>query len=54
MIDQGGGGRIINITSIAGPISNMRDAAYTSAKGGLAALTRALAAELGSHGITVN
>ena len=54
MIDQGGGGRIINITSIAGPISNLRDAAYTSAKGGLASLTRARAAELGSHGITVN
>ena len=54
MIDQGGGGRIINITSIAGPISNLRDAAYTSAKGGLASLTRALAAELGAHGITVN
>ena len=46
--------RIINITSIAGPISNLRDAAYTSAKGGLASLTRALAAELGAHGITVN
>ncbi len=54
MIAQGGAGRIINITSIAGPISNARDAAYTSAKGGLAALTRALAAELGRHGITVN
>lgn len=49
-----GGGRIINITSIAGPISNTGDAAYTMAKGGLAALTRALAAELGVHGITVN
>ncbi len=54
MIAQGGAGRIINITSIAGPISNDRDAAYTSAKGGLASLTRALAAELGRHGITVN
>jgi len=53
MIDQGGG-RIINITSIAGPISNAGDAAYTAAKGGLDALTRALAAELGPHGITVN
>lgn len=49
-----GRGRIINITSIAGPISNAGDAAYTMAKGGLAALTRALAAELGPHGITVN
>lgn len=48
------GGRIINTTSIAGPIARAGDAAYTSAKGGLAALTRALAAELGPLGITVN
>jgi gluconate 5-dehydrogenase len=54
MIAAGKGGRIINVTSIAGPIANVNDAAYTSAKGGLAALTRALAAELGAHGITVN
>lgn len=49
-----GGGRIINITSIAGPIARAGDAGYTGAKGGLAALTRALAAELGPRGITVN
>ena len=48
------GGRIINITSIAGPIARSGDAAYTATKGGLAALTRSLAAELGSAGITVN
>lgn len=48
------GGRIINITSIAGPIARGGDAAYTAAKGGLDALTRALAAELGPRGITVN
>jgi gluconate 5-dehydrogenase len=54
MIAKAQGGRIINITSIAGPIANDRDAVYTTAKGGLAALTRALAAELGQHGITVN
>ncbi len=53
MIGQGGG-RIINITSIAGPIAAAGDAAYVAAKGGLEALTRALAAELGPHGITVN
>lgn len=47
-------GRIINITSIAGPIARSGDAAYTTAKGGLEALTRALAAELGPDGITVN
>lgn len=54
MITNACGGRIVNITSIAGPIANEGDAAYTAAKGGLAALTRALAAELGTHGITVN
>ena len=49
-----GGGRIVNVTSIAGPIARAGDAAYTAAKGGLDALTRALAAELGPDGITVN
>jgi len=48
------GGRILNITSIAGPIARSGDAAYTASKGGLEALTRALAAELGPRGITVN
>ena len=48
------GGRIINVTSIAGQIARSGDAAYTMAKGGLDALTRALAAELGSRDITVN
>lgn len=54
MITNAQGGRIINITSIAASIANDGDAVYTTAKGGLAALTRALAAELGQHGITVN
>ncbi len=48
-----GGGRIINITSIAADIAR-GDVLYTASKGGLAALTRALAAELGGQGITVN
>jgi gluconate 5-dehydrogenase len=47
-------GRIINMTSIAGPLAGPGDTPYTAAKGGLEALTRALAAELGPHGITVN
>lgn len=54
MVARGAGGRIINIASIAGPLSRAGDAAYTTAKGGLAAFTRALAADLGAHGITVN
>lgn len=48
-----GYGRIINITSIAAEIAR-GDVLYTASKGGLAALTRALAAELGPEGITVN
>ncbi|MEH2090798.1 SDR family oxidoreductase [Nostoc sp.] len=49
-----GEGRIINITSIAGQLAGAGDAVYTTAKGGLEALTRTLAAELGAFGITVN
>ncbi len=47
-------GRLIMVTSIAGPLSRSGDAAYTASKGGLAALTRSLAAEYGPHGITAN
>jgi gluconate 5-dehydrogenase len=54
MIERGEGGRIINITSIAGPIAGPDDTPYTASKAGLEGLTRALAAELGRHGITVN
>ncbi|NVK19802.1 MAG: SDR family oxidoreductase [Methylocystaceae bacterium] len=48
------GGRIINVTSIAGTIARSGDAIYTASKAGLTGLTRALAAELGPHGINVN
>lgn len=48
-----GHGAILNISSIAGQIAR-GDAAYTASKGGLDALTRALAAELGPDGIRVN
>jgi gluconate 5-dehydrogenase len=54
MVSHQRAGRIINITSIAGPISRASDAIYTTAKGGLAAMTRALAADFGQYGITVN
>ena len=47
-------GRIILMTSIAGPFAHRGDTAYTTAKGGLAGLTKALAVELGPHNVTVN
>jgi len=48
------GGRIINVTSIAGDIARAGDAIYSASKAGLTGLTRALAAELGPRGINVN
>jgi gluconate 5-dehydrogenase len=54
LMTRQGGGRIIMVTSIAGPRARIGDAAYIAAKGGLEALTRAFAAELGPRGITVN
>ena len=47
-------GRIINISSIMNHVSRPLLTSYTSAKGGVAALTRALAADLGGTGVTVN
>jgi gluconate 5-dehydrogenase len=49
-----GRGRIIFVTSIAGPLGRAYDAAYIAAKGGLAAFARALAVEFGPEGITTN
>ena len=47
-------GRIINITSVVGAAGNPGQANYAAAKAGVAGMTRALARELGSRGITVN
>ncbi len=54
MIERGGGGRIINITSIMGQVGFYYRAAYCSAKAGLANLTRVLAVEWAKHNINVN
>ena len=47
-------GRLINITSVVGAAGNPGQANYAAAKAGVAGMTRALAQELGSRGITVN
>lgn len=47
-------GRIVNITSVAGIAGNPGQANYASAKAGLIGLTKTVAKELGSRGITCN
>jgi gluconate 5-dehydrogenase len=47
-------GRIINVASIMGTVARPTIPAYVSSKGGLEAMTKALAVELGPIGITVN
>ena len=47
-------GRIIHITSVVGASGNPGQANYAAAKAGVAGMSRSLARELGSRGITVN
>jgi 3-oxoacyl-[acyl-carrier protein] reductase len=47
-------GRIVNITSVVGLVGNPGQANYASAKAGLIGLTKSMAKEVGSRGITVN
>jgi NAD(P)-dependent dehydrogenase (short-subunit alcohol dehydrogenase family) len=49
-----GGGRIVNIGSTSGFTGRSRAIAYSAAKGGVANLTRAMAAQLAPHKIRVN
>jgi NAD(P)-dependent dehydrogenase (short-subunit alcohol dehydrogenase family) len=54
MLERGGGGSIINISSIASAIAIPGLGAYSAAKGGVNQLTRVMAVDLATHGIRVN
>src|SRR5271154_1136043 len=53
MIKQGGGGRIINITSVHEDWPMPGNTAYCLSKGGMRMLTRTAGVELAAHGVTV-
>jgi len=54
LIEQGEGGAIINISSIAGKALPPNTAAYAASKAGIQALTASMAREVGRYGIRVN
>ena len=54
MIQQGNGGRIVNIASTAANNARYAGGAYCAAKAGVVQLTKVLALELGEYDITVN
>jgi gluconate 5-dehydrogenase len=54
MIKRGKGGKVINIGSLTSEVARATVAPYTTAKGGIKFLTRALAAEWAEHDIQAN
>jgi NAD(P)-dependent dehydrogenase (short-subunit alcohol dehydrogenase family) len=54
MREQDGGGSIVNIASTRATMSEPNSEAYAATKGGIVAITHALAASLSEHHITVN
>ena len=54
MVEQGRGGRIVNVTSVHEHVPLPDGAAYVTAKHALGGLTKQMAFELGEHGILVN
>jgi NAD(P)-dependent dehydrogenase (short-subunit alcohol dehydrogenase family) len=54
MVDRGGGGRVVNVSSSSAYRGEMAPLAYAASKAGVVALTRIAAAELGPYGVNVN
>ncbi len=54
MVEQGRGGRIVNVTSVHEMTPIMGGSTYCASKGALGLLTKVMALELACHGITVN
>jgi NAD(P)-dependent dehydrogenase (short-subunit alcohol dehydrogenase family) len=54
LIEQGRGGSIVNISSIAGKALPPNTAAYAASKAGLQALTASMAQEMGKYAVRVN
>jgi NAD(P)-dependent dehydrogenase (short-subunit alcohol dehydrogenase family) len=54
LMKRGGGGSIVNVTSIGSALGFPGNPGYVAAKGGLSALTRALAMDFAADGIRVN
>jgi len=53
-MESAGWGRIVNVTALGAQIGAANMVHYTASKGGITAMTRSLAVELGRKGITVN
>ena len=54
MVERGGGGAIVNMSSVAGKIGFANSGSYVASKFGVNGLTQVLAIELGSYNIRVN
>ncbi|MSP05430.1 MAG: SDR family oxidoreductase [Acetobacteraceae bacterium] len=54
MIESGGGGKIVSISSDAGRVGSMGETVYAGAKGGIIAFSKSLAREMARHRVNVN
>ena len=54
MIDRGGNGKIVNISSVSAVMGRVKGGSHCASKGGLTMLTKVLAMELGQYHINVN